>query len=254
TPRGAGSDVPPVSPSANVALFDGGVAGAYAVLQSLVSRCLKRGGAGEASREPARFDIASREVQVALNRQDLAGDPNEGRIDDRRLEHGPFLPLALQCSDGEITTHVADETWPAWCRLIGREELVDDPRFATKEARAQHADAITDLLEHWTRQHPQSEVEEAAQARGIPAATIVSPLRVLEDNQLRFRHFFAECTGADGRRATLASAFPSVTQARGRGPPRRLAPALGEHTAAFRDELGDGSEESGSLTSNGSAS
>ena len=237
TPRGAGQTVPPVAPSANIALFDSGVAGAYAVLLFLVSRLSQRKGE-PGTGEPALFDIASREVQMSLGRQDLAAYPNEGRIEDRTVEPGPLLSFDLHSLGGLIIANVFHHAWADWCHLVGRPELIDDIRFATKEARLESQDAIAVELEKWTRDYRKSEVEEAAQTQGLPVAAVLSPLEVLDDDQLRFRKFFAECVGGDGGRATVAAALPFVTQDRERWLPQRLAPALGEHTASFCAELG----------------
>ena len=248
TPRGAGPTVPPVAPSANIALFDAGVAGAYAVLLFLVSRLSQRDGeSGDG--DPALFDIASRDVQVSLGRQDLAAYPNEGRIEGRSVEPGPFLNFDLHCLDGLIIANIFHHAWPGWCHLAGRPELIDDARFATKEARLANQDAIVEELEKWTKNHPKSEVEEAAQARGLPAAAVLTLLEVLDDEQLRFRRFLPECLGSDGGRATLAAALPFITQDRERWLPQRLAPALGEHTASFCTDLGYSSPEIEDLVS-----
>ena len=251
TPRGAGPTVPPVAPSGNIALFDAGVAGAYAVLQVLASRLFRAEGQPPRS-EPALFDIASRDVQVSLGRSDLAGYPNEGRIDDRTVQPGPFISFELRCLDGVSLAN--DLNWPTWCDLIGRPELVDDPRFTTKEARAEHQDALVEALEQWTRNHTRADVEKATQERGLSVASVLSPLEVLSDDQLAFREFFAACLGSDGRRVTLAAALPFITQDRERWLPQRLAPALGEHTASFCAELGYSDGEIDSLVSSRSAS
>ena len=39
-----------------------------------------------------------------------------------------------------------EEEWVALCRAIGRPHLLDDPRFATREAREKHDDALVDEL------------------------------------------------------------------------------------------------------------
>ena len=253
TPRGAGPTVPPVAPSANIALFDGGVAGAYAVLLFLVSRFSRR--ESEVGKgEPAFFDIASREVQMSLGRQDLAAYPNEGRIEDRSVEPGPLLSFDLHCLDGLIIANIFHHAWADWCHLVGRPELIDDTRFATKEARLENQDAIVEELEKWTRSRRKADVEEAAQARGLPVAAVLSPLEVVDDDQLRFRHFFVECLGGDGERTTLAAALPFITQDDERWLPQRLAPVLGEHTASFCAELGYSSAEIEDLVSDRSPS
>ena len=33
-----------------------------------------------------------------------------------------------------------------WCRLVGREELFDDPRFADDDLRWKHGDVLNDVM------------------------------------------------------------------------------------------------------------
>ena len=48
--------------------------------------------------------------------------------------------------------------WAAFCELLERPELAEDPRFATNDARMAHHEALVDIIEGWLRAQPSREV------------------------------------------------------------------------------------------------
>src|SRR5579859_3964363 len=144
----------PVAPTGSLASFDAGVAGVFAVLTVAVARTL---GWTAYEREPLVIDISNQEVIASLTRQDIAAYANEGVPSKSPENYGPFLGLVLRCADGEVITHLGDAQWPAWCESIGQTDLVSDPRFASKEARAINADELVATLERWTGMRSRAE-------------------------------------------------------------------------------------------------
>jgi len=52
-------------------------------------------------------------------------------------------------------------------KLIGREELIDDPRFATGNDRVAHSKELDAIIGEWTKQHGKREaMEKADRGRG----------------------------------------------------------------------------------------
>src|ERR1700746_790892 len=50
-----------------------------------------------------------------------------------------------------FTSHANPEHWRRLLRVIGREDLLEDPRFTTATARARHEAEVHALLSEWTR-------------------------------------------------------------------------------------------------------
>ena len=44
-----------------------------------------------------------------------------------------------------------------YIKIIGREELIDDPRFATNEERNKHEGFINEIIAEWTKHHTKEE-------------------------------------------------------------------------------------------------
>src|SRR5271156_6680219 len=78
---------------------------------------------------------------------------------------GGMAPAGIYpCKPGGPNDYVYVFTGPAnpehWRRLltvIGQEDLIEDPRFATREARSRHEAEIDQMLSDWTRRHDKHE-------------------------------------------------------------------------------------------------
>lgn len=127
-----------------------------------------------------------------------------------------------------------DAEWRALCGAIGRPDLAEDPRFATRAARSAHETALDLALGDWTGRHDAEEVMAALVAAGVPAGVVQDGRDLVErDPHLRARGFYETVEHP------VAGAFlhEGVTPRLGETPGRvwRAAPRLGEHT---RDVLG----------------
>jgi crotonobetainyl-CoA:carnitine CoA-transferase CaiB-like acyl-CoA transferase len=129
-----------------------------------------------------------------------------------------------------------DRHWPPLARAIGRPEWVDDPRYATLAARAQHAAALIGELDgiFATRTRDEWATIFAAEEE-LWWAPVHSVDEVLADPQV------AACGGLvdvpDGAGTTTFPATP-VDFSGTPWAPRSMAPALGQHTDEVLAELG----------------
>ena len=119
------------------------------------------------------------------------------------------------------------------CRLIGRPDLATDLRFAEREARKTHRQALSQELNQALRAKSALEWEEILSREGVPAARILTVPQTLALDQLRHRGFLAEVpfAGAGERQVTLTGNGVVVDGAALR--PRGSAPLLGEHNDEF---------------------
>jgi crotonobetainyl-CoA:carnitine CoA-transferase CaiB-like acyl-CoA transferase len=123
------------------------------------------------------------------------------------------------------------------CRLLDRDDLVTDPRFADREARKRNRDALNDELNRELRKRPAAEWERLLPSIGVPAARILSVPQAVESEQLAHRGFFTDVPfpGDAGRvvRASGNGVLVNGEPLRPAGPP----PRLGEHNAETRWSL-----------------
>lgn len=79
------------------------------------------------------------------------------------------------------------QKWQALCKLIGREELATDPRFATNAARAQRANEVDAIVGAWIAERSKQELMERLVAADIPCGIVKEVPEVLADPHLRAR-------------------------------------------------------------------
>ena len=70
---------------------------------------------------------------------------------------------------------------------MGREDLADDPRFATNAGRVAHMDETDALVDAWTRTLPKMEVFARAKAYRIPCAPVRNAPEVMNDPHMHER-------------------------------------------------------------------
>jgi crotonobetainyl-CoA:carnitine CoA-transferase CaiB-like acyl-CoA transferase len=97
--------------------------------------------------------------------------------------HAHLAPSrAFQARDGyvAVTAHTEPE-WRRFCVVLGRPELVFDPRFASNARRVEHRAELEDVLEPLFAGRPVAEWVEAFQARRVPAGPFLTHAQQLED-------------------------------------------------------------------------
>ncbi|MGE0483997.1 MAG: CaiB/BaiF CoA transferase family protein [Gammaproteobacteria bacterium] len=120
--------------------------------------------------------------------------------------------------------------WKNVCAALGRPDLVDDPRYATPEARATRRAELVELIEAWMQDFPDDEAVIAAlEAHRVPCAPVMDPVDAIRHPYFRERGMVREIE--DPVMGPLAvPGFPLRFSAQ----PERLdlvAPTLGQHNA-----------------------
>ena len=86
----------------------------------------------------------------------------------------------------------SDDEWKAFCGVMARPELADDPRFRTLAGRKANEDALEDAIMEWTLLQDPFEVMRACQAAGVAAFPPQMNRELAEDPHLNARGFFVE--------------------------------------------------------------
>jgi CoA:oxalate CoA-transferase len=102
------------------------------------------------------------------------------------LNSAPYNVFAT--ADGHVAIHVVTEThFQNLLKAMGREDLKDDPRFATNAGRVAHMDETDALVEAWTRTLPKMEVFARTKAYRIPCAPVRNAPEVMNDAHMHER-------------------------------------------------------------------
>jgi crotonobetainyl-CoA:carnitine CoA-transferase CaiB-like acyl-CoA transferase len=153
----------------------------------------------------------------------------------------------FEAADGPLNIAAnRQEQFETLCRLVGRPELITDPRFAEREARKAHRGELNDLLNDALRERPALEWEQRLAAAGVPAARILTVPQAVAVDQLDGRGFLtampfppgtpgeAVARSADGTMRVSGSGvlFDNVALH-----PVTPPPALGEHNEELPELL-----------------
>ena len=79
------------------------------------------------------------------------------------------------------TSRANPNHWTKLLEVIGRTDLVGNPKFDTREARVQNEAEIDEILSEWTRKHTKYEAMEKVGAAGIPAGAVRDTLELSND-------------------------------------------------------------------------
>lgn len=141
-----------------------------------------------------------------------------------------------------------DRYWPDFARLVGREDLVDDPRFVTMAARRANSAACVEELDGIFAKHTLAEWKRILADLDAPWAPVQSVYDVIDDPQVAANGYVGDVRLDDGSTYRL----PSVPlQLDRQPPPLRRAPEHGEHTESVLLELGYDWDRIASLAAEG---
>jgi formyl-CoA transferase len=135
---------------------------------------------------------------------------------------------ALRTSDGHITVGGNnDKLWRRLCATIGREDLPDDPRFATNAGRMANRPALAQELERALATRTTAEWVDALLEAGVPAGPILDYAQVVADPHTRARDMVVEMEHPEA--GTVHALGIPVKLSATPGTIRRPAPLLGQH-------------------------
>ena len=149
---------------------------------------------------------------------------------------------ALRCQDKLITIGAANQVnWERLCRAIGREELVEDPRFLTDSLRRQHYQELAEELEATLSKRPAAHWLAQLEEAKVPSGPINTMAEVYADPQIQARDMVVELSHPTA--GPIKSIGIPVKLSETPASIRRPAPLLGQHSEEVLQENGFSAEE-----------
>ncbi len=230
-------DGPPTIPELPYADYTAGEHTVFAIMAALAHRAMT--GRGQF------IDISQTQTLSATVPEPLMDFTFNGRVqgragnrDDIYAPQGTYPCLG---DDSWISMSIrSDDEWASLCGVLGRDEWIDDRRFASSLSRAKNHDALDEVLAKATSSREARELEAELQARGVPAGAVLDGKALLFDDHLNERGFFEVVEHPSG---TNIPPLPYASRPwkfdKTPGSIRRAAPTLGEHNfEVLRDILG----------------
>ena len=144
---------------------------------------------------------------------------------------------ALQTRDGYINLGAATQaTWEQFCRAVGLDGLIDDPRFKEPGSRKAREGELAELLEETLGQQDTDYWLETLARAGVVAGPIYNMKQVYDDPHVQARQMVVDLE--DDALGTLRHIGVPVKLSETPGAVRRRAPGLGEHSREVLREFG----------------
>lgn len=243
------ADGPPLRPGPNLADSGVGYHCAIGILAALFQRTVT----GKGQRiEVAMQDVIINFCRSTYGKQLITGQP-ASRVGNR-MSMAEVAPASLYpCYPGGpndyihiyASRHNESTQWDRLLEVIGYEQLIGDPRFATPESRYIHRDEIDEIITGWTSKKTKFSAMEALGNAGVPAGAVLTTAELIADPYLRRRGTFVTIDHPDrGPIVIPGFAIQMSESSVSIGP----APRLGQHNnEVFQEMLGLSADELANL-------
>ena len=220
-------DGPPTRPGPTIGDTGTGMHAALGILGAYVQKL--QTGQGQ------RVEVSMQDAVVNYNRVATMSHYLTGQPAPRRGNAmATSVPSRLYpCKPGGSNDYVFIHTsslhmWHAVLQIIGRPELIGDPRYETQQARNQHAQEVYAMIEAWTTTKTKHEAMEAFARAGIPAGATLDSLEVLNNPHLQEREMIVTVQHPVRGEFPMPGSPIQLSES-----PREYTPAplLGQHTA-----------------------
>jgi crotonobetainyl-CoA:carnitine CoA-transferase CaiB-like acyl-CoA transferase len=241
---GEGDGRPPVKVGAPVTDITAGILAAMGVTAALHSRASTgRGQMVDTSLFEAGITFTYWHSAISF-----ATGASPGALGSRHPLNAPYQ--AFRTADGWINVGGANQSnWLRLLRVLGAEDLGEDPRFADNSGRMRHIEALDVALSEQFARRPTAEWLAALDRAGVPAGPILSVTEMHRDEQAIAREIVTECDHR--RRGSVGTIGFPVKFSETRGGIRRGAPIFGEHSREVLLEHGFSDAEVEELATSG---
>jgi crotonobetainyl-CoA:carnitine CoA-transferase CaiB-like acyl-CoA transferase len=218
---------PPVHPGYPIGDPISGVFGAFGILAALLHRAKHPDAPGQ------EIDLSCTEAMMRL----LEVLPIE--YDQLGLVHEPVGASNAYVSPSGMF-RAADGAWISFtaatqnvfqrlCRLIDREDLLADPRYASNQQRMQHQPELNAIVAAWIGARPARDVLRELSEAGVAVAPVYSNRDIAQDAHFRFRNAITRVKDADFGSVAVPCVVPRLSATPGEA--RSAGPAAGAHNA-----------------------
>jgi formyl-CoA transferase len=223
-------DGKPCKPGATIGDTGTGMLMAISILGAYVRRL--RTGEGE-HLQVAMQDSVMHYIRNAFTYMERTGGKPAPRAADKTVGGGNPPIGVYPCKGGGpndyvyiFTSRANPEHWTRLLKVMGREDLVGDPRYATPDARTQHRADVDAIVTAWTRTLDKHEAMRLVSLATVPAGAVLDTAELAADRTFEergIRQTMKHPTAGEYVMSGWPVRFGGAT------PALEPAPLLGEH-------------------------
>ncbi len=223
-------DGPPVKVGVAITDVTTGISAQGAICAALYAR--EKTGKGQ------RIDLSLLETQVSALVNIASSYLVSGAIPKRwGTAHETIVPYqGFETKDKYVIVAVGnDQLWVRFCKIIGRSDLAEDPRFKTNPLRVKNRKECIEILAPILRTRPRDEWVQLLNDDAIPCAPINTMDEVFQNPQVLHRNMLVEVDHPKAGKIKLVGIPVKYSEAQ--AAIRRHPPVLGEHTDEVLTEV-----------------
>ncbi len=215
-------DGEPLKVGVSLGDYMGGYNGVIAILAALYYRTVT--GEGQA------IDISMQDGIWAMVFPDRANFFDNHvvpkRIGNKLSSSAPFG--AYNAKDGHVVIcTITDPQWQKVLQAMGREDLMGEQRYATRENRTKNMEEVDGLVQAWCKERSVEEVFAILKKFGVPCSPLPTFDQVANDPHLLSREMIVEVDQPVSGKVKLSGSVYKMTKTP--GDRRKRIPGVGEH-------------------------
>ena len=226
-------DDPPIRPGVSLGDTGTGMLMAISILGALYER--------RATGQGRRLQVAMQDAMLHYIRFAFQTQAVLGRAAPRNSNRSNTAPSGIfPCAPGGPNDWIyvfarQKDHWHRLLKLLGREELIGDPRYETAAARGERIEEVNAMVADWTKRRDKHEAMRLIGAAGVPAGAVLDTMELMNEPSFTERGILQTAQHPTG-----PFKMPSwPVRFDGRTPKLEPAPLLGEHTTqVFAEWLG----------------
>ena len=153
------------------------------------------------------IDISMLDCQAAMLCYQAAYYMHSGVVPGRQGRGHESIPTyrSFTCKDGVsvVITANTERMWQGMARVLEREDLLADPRFATNKDRLAHRETLWPILDNAFRTRNADQWLPLLEAEEIPVGVVNTLDRVVSDPQIQHRDMVLSLERSDGMRSRV---------------------------------------------------
>jgi formyl-CoA transferase len=216
-------DEPPTIPRPSMADSGTGIQMALGITAAYIQK--QRTGKGQ------MIEISMQEATTMFMR--TVGLAGWGETPGPRMGRRMGMPSAVYPCAGDgpndyiFLMVVTSRMWDTLCAVIGRPEIINDPKFETGPARMENQDELYEIVASWTRQYDKHEAMRILGEAGVPCSAVMDTLDLFTDPHLVERGLVQTI---EHERAGPRKVMGSPLRMSDSPVTLKAAPLLGKHT------------------------
>ena len=211
-----------------------GMTAAYATTAALLRK--QKTGKGQMV-DVAMLDCAITLGSANFSRSEVDDIPDM-LIGNQSIAGAPTASSFPTAEGSILTAAIMPKHVEAFFDELGLNEMVNDPKFATPEARIENKEIVRDAMIEALKSDTAENWEKRLAPRGVPVAKINSVKETARLEQLQYRNILTAVPAAKGMANGYRLPGAPFTNSEDGPEVMRPAPVLGQHTLEILEEIG----------------